>query len=223
MRTTYTVILQLALLIFLGLGFCAVGASAQSTDHAAQAGHHYKNAVAAISKNDWQTAKSELLAAEKLAPQNALVHYDLALAYSHTGQVKSAQTELNKALRLGLPAEQKQSAEQLDIRLTTAQTNIDGVTKDTPGASARQNSRPKPSVAETLDWLKDKLTSEAVISESLYNSPITNSYRIADIQGCRFRLTNRQEMPHELFFMTETQVDMSEARTDVTVPPCQHL
>ena len=48
MRTTYTVILQLALLIVLGLGFCAVGASAQSTDNAAHARQHYKNAVASV-------------------------------------------------------------------------------------------------------------------------------------------------------------------------------
>jgi hypothetical protein len=89
----------------------------QSPDNAAQAKQHYQSAVAAINKNDWQTAKSELLQAERLAPNNALVHYDLALAYSHTGQNKSALSELNKALQLGLPAEQKQAAEQLKLKL----------------------------------------------------------------------------------------------------------
>jgi FKBP-type peptidyl-prolyl cis-trans isomerase len=91
----------------------------QSADNTGQAKQHYQNAVTAIGKSDWQIAKSELLQAEKLAPQNALVHYDLALAYSHTGQVKSAQVELNKALQLGLPAEQKQAAQQLKQRLAS--------------------------------------------------------------------------------------------------------
>jgi tetratricopeptide (TPR) repeat protein len=94
--------------------------SAQSADTPAQAKQHYQNAVAAINKNDWQTAKTELQQAEKLAPQNALVHYDLALAYSHTGSPISAQTELTKALQLGLPPEQKQAAEQLRQKLANA-------------------------------------------------------------------------------------------------------
>jgi hypothetical protein len=58
-----------------------------------------------------------LLQAENLTPQNALVHYDLALAYSHTGSPKSAQTELTKALQLGLPAEQNKAAEELGQKL----------------------------------------------------------------------------------------------------------
>ena len=95
-------------------------ASPQSGDSTAQAKQHYQNAVAAIGKSDWQTAKNELLQAEKLAPQNALVHYDLALAYSHTGQIKSAQVELTSALQLGLPAEQKQAAAELKRKLATA-------------------------------------------------------------------------------------------------------
>lgn len=93
-----------------------MAAQSQSSAATVEAKKHYQNAVAAIAKNDWQTAKSELLQAEKLAPKNALVHYDLALAYSHTGSPKSARAEIDKALQLGLHAEQKQAAEQLNGR-----------------------------------------------------------------------------------------------------------
>src|SRR5580693_416990 len=92
-------------------------AQAQTADTTTLAKQHYKNAVAAITKSDWQTAKSELIQAAKLAPQNALIHYDLALAYSHTGEAKSAELEVNKALKLGLPQEQKRAAEQLKDQL----------------------------------------------------------------------------------------------------------
>jgi hypothetical protein len=94
-------------------------AATPQADSTAEAKQHYQNAVAAIAKSDWVAAKAELLQAEKLAPQNALVHYDLALAYSHTGSPKSALTELNKALQLGLPAAQKQDAEQLRLKLAS--------------------------------------------------------------------------------------------------------
>jgi tetratricopeptide (TPR) repeat protein len=86
----------------------------------AQAKQHYQNAVAALGKGDLKTAKTELQQAEKLAPQNALVHYNLALVYSHMGQTKAAQTEVARALQLGLPVQQKQDALHLRQQLAEA-------------------------------------------------------------------------------------------------------
>jgi Flp pilus assembly protein TadD len=88
-----------------------------NSDATTRAKQHYQNAVAAIAKNDWRSATGELVQAENLAPQNALVHYDVALVYSHTGQVKSALAELDKAVELGLPKAQEQSAKDLKKRL----------------------------------------------------------------------------------------------------------
>lgn len=113
-------IVRIVSALSLALASTLVAAPHQSTDNTAQAKQHYQNAVATINKGDWQTAKNELQQAEKLAPGNALVHYDLALAYSHTGSPKSAQAELNKALQLGLPPEQKQAGEQLKKQLATS-------------------------------------------------------------------------------------------------------
>jgi TIR domain-containing protein len=90
-----------------------------NSDATTRAKQHYQNAVAAIAKNDWRSATGELLQAENLAPQNALVHYDVALVYSHTGQVKSALAEVNKAIELGLPKAQEQAAKDLKERLKT--------------------------------------------------------------------------------------------------------
>jgi tetratricopeptide (TPR) repeat protein len=122
------------------LGGRVCAAQAQTADTTARAKAHYQNAIAAIAKSDWQTAKSELLQAEKLAPQNALVHYDLALAYSHTGQLKSAQAELNKATQLGLPAEQKQAAVALKQKLARAPSGSGSKEKGTPARHSPQDS-----------------------------------------------------------------------------------
>jgi tetratricopeptide (TPR) repeat protein len=112
----------------------------QTFDTTALAKRHYQNAVAAIAKSDWQTAENELLQAEKLAPQNALVHYDLGLAYSHTGQAKSAQAELNKAIQLGLPVEQKQAALVLKQKLASTPSGGGSKEKAAPVRHSPQDS-----------------------------------------------------------------------------------
>jgi Tfp pilus assembly protein PilF len=57
-----THLLRLAALLSLALVICLASAtSPQSTDNTVQAKQHYQNAIAAIAKNDWQTAKNELL------------------------------------------------------------------------------------------------------------------------------------------------------------------
>jgi tetratricopeptide (TPR) repeat protein len=129
-------------------------AQAQTADTTARAKQHYHNAVTAISKGDWQTARTELIQAEKLAPQNALVHYDLALAYSHTGQTKSAQLEVNKALKLGLPQEQKQAAGQLKGKLENPAL--------ASGAERPEQNVEGPSLDETLNFL-NRLISEGAV------------------------------------------------------------
>lgn len=135
----------------------AMAAQSQSSAATLEAKKHYQNAVAAIAKNDWQKAKSELLQAEKLAPKNALVHYDLALAYSHTGSPKSARAEIDKALQLGLPAEQKQAAEQLksDLGNPAAALSVQNSEQHVEG----------PSLEETLRFL-DRLISEGAVEEN---------------------------------------------------------
>jgi mycoredoxin-dependent peroxiredoxin len=110
----------LLVLAALVVSLCPVSpAYAQSGSALSEAKQHYQNAITAIGTGDWQTAKNELLDAEQLAPRNALVHYDLALAYSHLGEIKSAQDELNEAAQLGLPAEQQQAAADLKQHLAT--------------------------------------------------------------------------------------------------------
>jgi hypothetical protein len=102
-------------------------------------------------------AKNELLKAEKLAPRNALVHYDLALAYSHTGQPQSAQLELNNALRLGLPATQKQAAEQMLGELARS-TPTNATSAAEHNANTRQDgvSNPYSTISVTFDKFSNK-------------------------------------------------------------------
>jgi hypothetical protein len=111
----------------------------------------YQDAVEAIAKNDWDTAKIELQHALKLAPQNALVHYDLAIAYSHTGQITLAKTELNKAFQLGLPAEQEQAAKQLKQQFTTQPPATEASTR----ADSMPVQREHHSIDEILEWIID--------------------------------------------------------------------
>jgi hypothetical protein len=62
------------------------------------------------------------------------------LAYSHTGQIKSAQVELTSALQLGLPAEQKQAAAELKRKLATASNAPGSILKTKHVPSSPQES-----------------------------------------------------------------------------------
>ena len=216
----------------IGLAAAAATAQPQSDAAATEAKQHYQNAVVAIGKSDWLTAKNELLQAEKLAPNNALVHYDLALAYSHTGQVKSAQAELDKSLQLGLPTEQKQAAEhlkqQLSNRVASAKTN--GDTASGPKSGSHPTASAGPSIAETLNWIQQKVGSESVLVYS-YDSPTFHADfdvkdRIEGIDGCHIVhvsevfVTNKmaggqpQRGNHTI---TRTLIDLSTLNSDVGV------
>jgi Tfp pilus assembly protein PilF len=76
--------LSLTVMTFLVLSGCSKHQSvSQPRDMTSDAKDHYQTAALAIEKGDWQTAQNELLESVALAPDNALVHYDLALAFSH--------------------------------------------------------------------------------------------------------------------------------------------
>jgi tetratricopeptide (TPR) repeat protein len=186
----------------------------QSVDTTSQAKAHYQSAVTAIAKSDWQIAKSELLQAEKLAPQNALVHYDLALAYLHTGQIKSAQSELDRAVQLGLPAEQRQAADRLKRELRTANVS----TNETGG---KQNARAQATVAEILDWVKDKVSSEGGVDVSHANTTTLLTETIEHIDGCSFtsvsNITSENAAVASSRSTSYYKIDLSKLRSDVQV------
>ena len=189
--TTDSYLFYATSILWLAIATSVGAASPQSTGSTAQAKQHYQNAVAAIDKNDWQTAKSELLQAEKLAPSNALVHYDLALAYSHTGSPESAQAELNKALQLGLPAEQRQAAEKLKEQLS-AEAGTAGVQKS--GASEGSNA----SLKSTTDFIRSKLEGASAVGIVDFqiagcSGGITQTvtYDKFEVDGCSIRLKER--------------------------------
>lgn len=149
---------------------------------------HYENAVAAISNNDWKTAKSELLKAKQLAPSNALVHYDLALAYSHTGETHSAQLELNNALRLGLPPAQQEEAKELKSKWAANSAAVHSQ------KATQQNATTPDAVSldETLEFIKSKINGSSIsgdlaISDNLGHGILTFSYE--DIQFTRPRMS----------------------------------
>lgn len=48
-----------------------------------------------------------------LVPNNALMHYDLAVAYVKIGETAAAQSELKVGLDLGLPDEPRRKAIQM--------------------------------------------------------------------------------------------------------------
>jgi len=135
-------------IVLLGLGN-TLKLTAQTRD-VSVAKQHYANAVAAIANNDWAKARSELIQAKQLAPRNALISYDLALAYKHTGQLRSARAELNRALQLGLPAGQKQDAESLKQQLEDSSTG---------GA----DSKPRAKVDVQYDRFKDSTTATLIL------------------------------------------------------------
>lgn len=116
----------------------------------ASAKTHYNNAVAAIDKGDWVTAQKELLLAARLAPKNALVHYDLALAYDHNGNTAAATEEVRKALSLGLPDAQRQDAEKLTQRLKDSSSQSPSATTS---EGAESTLTPIHSAQEISAWL----------------------------------------------------------------------
>lgn len=90
---------------------------AQSTGGQAEARHHYQVAQLALQNGDMAVASSELEKAARLDPNNPLVEYNLAVVDSKSGRPESGLAHLNRAQQLGLPPEQRASAEQLAAEL----------------------------------------------------------------------------------------------------------
>lgn len=73
----------------------------------------YKVAVAALSAGDVATAEAELEEASRLAPTNALIHYNLAVVEVRRRKYLEAKAAVTTALQLGLTGGDKDEAENL--------------------------------------------------------------------------------------------------------------
>jgi hypothetical protein len=92
-----------------------------------EAQFHYKVALTALKNNDLEIAASELEKAAKLAPNNALVQYNLAVVKSKNNKPAEALVNLKKALEIGLPSVEAAQADDLLVRLTyEAQKTVTG-------------------------------------------------------------------------------------------------
>ncbi len=87
---------------------------------AAEAEFHYKVAIAALKDNNLEVALNELEQAAALAPQNALVRYNLAVVKHKKGDPFAAMGDLNLAVSLELPASQKTAVDELRVDVTYA-------------------------------------------------------------------------------------------------------
>jgi tetratricopeptide (TPR) repeat protein len=74
---------------------------------------HYKVAIAALNDGNLDVGLQELETAAKLAPDNALVQYNLAIVKQKKGEPGEALVYLQRALSLGLPADLKVKANDL--------------------------------------------------------------------------------------------------------------
>lgn len=81
---------------------------------------HYKVAQVALKHNDLNVALQELREAAKLAPQNALVHYYLAVVLKQQGGAKEGLEHLHLAMKIGLPVSERRAADNLLAELTYA-------------------------------------------------------------------------------------------------------
>lgn len=157
------------------------------TNATTEARTHYQNAVVAIGTNDWQTAKNELMQAEQLAPKNALVHYDLALAYSHLGQAKTALTELNRALQIGLPEEERLAAVRLKDQLANPSEKA---TASEGAARAAENGARTPEDGALRDAMESIASRLDGFSES--RGGISISYSGVSVGGCELTYTRTE-------------------------------
>jgi tetratricopeptide (TPR) repeat protein len=83
-----------------------------------EARRHYLIALEALKNDDLTVALDELKQAATLAPNNALIWYNIAIVESKKGQPKSALDHLHKAQALGIPPAQSEDVEALDSHLS---------------------------------------------------------------------------------------------------------
>jgi hypothetical protein len=106
-----------------------------------EAARHYKVALVALERNDLDIALEELSVCARLAPDNALVHFNLAVVQSKKeGQSAEALASLQRAMNLGLPPEKKDAAETLLATLTY----------DLKAKTARNDASPSAAVGDSL-------------------------------------------------------------------------
>ncbi len=96
---------------------CAAEASRKKTPAVSaselEARKHYRIALVAIQNNDLPTAEGELAKAVELSTKNVLMLYTLAMVESKRNNLNAADSNLAKAEKLGIPAAQKEAAENL--------------------------------------------------------------------------------------------------------------
>jgi hypothetical protein len=90
----------------------------QQSSQEKEAQAHYRVALVALKNNDLTTAEDELRQATQLVPKNALVLYRLAVVQSKRDESSDAMSNLQSAMRLGLPADVKGPADDLQAELT---------------------------------------------------------------------------------------------------------
>lgn len=83
-----------------------------------EAQFHYKVALAALEDGNLEIAGRELESSAKLAPNNALVQYNLAVVKSKNARPAEALINLKRAIDLGLPSDQAKAADDLLVQLT---------------------------------------------------------------------------------------------------------
>jgi FKBP-type peptidyl-prolyl cis-trans isomerase len=92
----------------------------ESSSNDREARKHYLVALEALKNSDLAEALSELKKAASLAPNRALIWYNIAVVESREGKVNEALDDLHKAERLGLPASQQDDVDKLEAKLTYA-------------------------------------------------------------------------------------------------------
>jgi len=109
----------LAFIVF----FAVLSVSAQDNE----AARHYKVGLVALENNDFRVAAEEFGEAVRLAPNNGLAHYNLAIVLSKQDRPQEALKSIEKAIDLGLPSREKDTAEDLVARLTYAAKRADAM------------------------------------------------------------------------------------------------
>lgn len=102
--------------IAIAVGILLGGAAGLSQSSRDQALLHYEVALVAIKDHHPRVAIDELTKARALDPQNALVHYTLAVVHKESSP-DEALTSLERALQLGLPEEEKAASTDLRVEI----------------------------------------------------------------------------------------------------------
>lgn len=102
--------------IAIAVGILLGGAAGLTQSPSDQALLHYKVAVVAIEDHNPRVAVDELTKARALDPQNALVHYTLAVLHKEHDP-DEALNSLERALQLGLPGPEKTASTDLRVEI----------------------------------------------------------------------------------------------------------